>query len=94
MSDGNEVELKLEIDPADTARLIDHPLVKRVEPRRARQVSTYYDSGKGALRAAGYSLRLRRTGDRVVRGTPHHIVPVYVRRPDAELARERRKGRA
>jgi inorganic triphosphatase YgiF len=66
MSDGNEVELKLEIDPADAARLIDHPLVKRVEPRRARQVSTYYDSGKGALRAAGYSLRLRRTGDRVV----------------------------
>ena len=25
---------------------------------------------------------------------PHEIVPVYVRKPDAELARERRKGRA
>lgn len=30
--------------------------------------------------------------DRVV--APHHIVPIYVRRPDAELARERRRTAA
>jgi hypothetical protein len=31
----------------------------------------------------------RRAGEAVV---PHAIVPIYVRRPDAELARDRRSG--
>ena len=54
-----EVELKLEVEPKRARRLKRHPLLKASEPRSGRQLTIYYDTAKGALRKAGYSLRVR-----------------------------------
>jgi inorganic triphosphatase YgiF len=65
MSEVEEVELKLALPPADVARLCALPMLGA--PAAALdQVSTYYDTPAGHLRKAGYSLRLRRTGRRLV----------------------------
>ncbi len=64
---GREVELKFDIEPGGAAR------IARIEPL-AGTASTqndfetlYFDTADGALRRAGYSLRIRRSGDRYVR---------------------------
>ena len=57
-----EVELKLEIDPAQAAKLRSHPAL-RAEPQRQRLVSTYFDTPKGKLRRNGWVLRVRQLGD-------------------------------
>ena len=62
-----ETELKLRIAPEAVAKLPRHPAlaaVKRGRARRARVVSTYYDTDDCALAAAGIVLRLRRDGRR------------------------------
>ena len=64
-----ETELKLRIAPEAAAKLPRHPslaAVKRGRARRARVVSTYYDTEDCALAAAGIALRLRRDGRRWV----------------------------
>lgn len=57
-----EIELKLDLDPRDCERL---DLTDMLGPGRSethRLVSTYFDTPDLALRAAGYSLRVRRRG--------------------------------
>lgn len=60
-----EVELKLELAPADWKRLARHPLLKAAlaaAPKAKRTEATYFDTPDGRLRAQGVSLRIRRTG--------------------------------
>ncbi|HXH17011.1 MAG TPA: CHAD domain-containing protein [Sphingomonas sp.] len=62
----NEIELKLEIDPASVDGLATTALLAGVACKVVHQVSTYFDTPKQALRAAGLSLRVRTTGERYV----------------------------
>ena len=63
MNESQEVELKLELAPDDVERFQALPSLG--PPRAvAEQVSTYYDTAEGHVRKAGYSLRVRSTGDR------------------------------
>ncbi|MEA3001265.1 MAG: triphosphatase, partial [Sphingomonadales bacterium] len=62
MTGHNEVELKLELDPADAGALRGHPLLAGRAASTKEQVSTYFDTRKKAVRKAGYSLRIRRSG--------------------------------
>ena len=69
MSPPREIELKLEVPARNLPRLTAGSLLKGVttsatEP--ARLVSVYYDTKKGKLRQQGLSLRVRRTGRRLV----------------------------
>lgn len=63
MAGHKEIELKLEFDPADADSLRRHPLLAGASLVARAQHSTYYDTRKQALRKAGYTLRIRRTGD-------------------------------
>ncbi|PTQ09803.1 inorganic triphosphatase [Sphingomonas oleivorans] len=59
-----EVELKLELDPAQ-AETLGGRLAELLGPSAAKPlVSTYYDTSDRRLRAAGLSLRIRRSGNR------------------------------
>jgi inorganic triphosphatase YgiF len=62
----NEVELKLEIDPADAESLRDLRLLRGTNGRREQQVTIYYDLPNGLLGQRGYTLRVRQIGDRFV----------------------------
>jgi inorganic triphosphatase YgiF len=55
---GREVELKLEFDRADAARLAAHPLLKAA-PQKQDLVSTYFDTPDETLHKAGVYLRIR-----------------------------------
>ena len=66
MREDQEVELKLEIDADAAEALVRHPALAGRACRTLRQVSTYYDSDKAALRKAGYSLRVRAAEGRFV----------------------------
>lgn len=66
MGKAQEVELKLEIDPADAVRLRAHPLLAAQPGHPTEQVSTYYDAKGRPLHKAGYSVRVRRCGERFV----------------------------
>ena len=59
-----EIELKLELDPADRLRLQRAMPPQAVKSERRRLVSTYFDTPDGAVRRAGYELRVRRHGKR------------------------------
>jgi triphosphatase len=63
--DPREIELKLEIDPADLARLHAHPLFATDGTQRTLS-STYYDTSDFVLRKAGVSLRVRESDGRFV----------------------------
>lgn len=65
-SGGDEVELKLELDACDVEALLGAPVLAGVEATEREQVSTYFDTPDGSLRAAGLSLRVRRMGDHYV----------------------------
>ena len=62
MTNGHEVELKLELDPADAGALRSHRLLAGATPSTRAQSSTYFDTSKQALRKAGYTLRVRTAG--------------------------------
>ena len=64
----SEVELKLEFDPEDAARLASHSaLATSLAPVEQQQlVSTYFDTGDFALHKAGVYLRVRECGGRYV----------------------------
>lgn len=62
MHDPSETELKLEVDPLCLATLEAANLLKPSETKTRHLVSTYFDTPDFALRDAGYSLRIRRSG--------------------------------
>ena len=67
--DGTEIELALRATPGDAERLLASSTVARLSrgaPRRARLISTYFDTPDLRLRAAGAVLRLRKEGRRIV----------------------------
>jgi inorganic triphosphatase YgiF len=57
----SEVELKLEVDARDLARLKDHALLQGLAPAKTL-VSTYFDTPDFRLRKKGLSLRVRFDG--------------------------------
>ncbi len=60
----NEIELKLEVAPDATERLIaDQSWLNASVCRTERQLSVYYDTPDFQLRKCGYSLRVRTVGD-------------------------------
>ena len=61
-----EIELKLEFDPADLARIHAHPLLAASASQHKTLHSTYYDTADLVLRKAGVSLRVRDTNGRFV----------------------------
>ena len=63
-----EIELKLEFDPADAARLASHPALQvGPSPNEEHQlISTYFDTPDGALHKAGVYLRVRENGGTIV----------------------------
>ncbi|ACA17322.1 CHAD domain containing protein [Methylobacterium sp. 4-46] len=65
MSTPRETELKLEFEASDLAALSEHPLLGGDE-REARLTSVYFDTEDRRLREAGFTLRVRRDGDRHV----------------------------
>ncbi len=57
-----EIELKLQIDPADIDQLSELPLLKKNaigQPRIQQINSTYYDTAEFEFKRHGASLRLR-----------------------------------
>jgi inorganic triphosphatase YgiF len=65
---GTEVELKLEFDPADAARIAAHPALEAsLSPAEDRElISTYFDTPDCALHELGVYLRIRDSGGRYV----------------------------
>lgn len=60
-----EVELKLDIDPAQVSRLLQLPAFNEGIDRR-NYVTVYFDTPKRKLRRNGWVLRVRQSGDRFV----------------------------
>lgn len=61
-----EVELKLEADAAEVGRLPEHPIFRTAQPAPdagGPLHAIYFDTGKGSLREAGLSVRVRRQGE-------------------------------
>jgi triphosphatase len=79
----HEVELKFDLAAEDVAALRACPSLAG-EPARAGRVDTcYFDSKDGAVRRAGYSLRVRRAGGRhvqTVKHKPASAAGLFVRR--------------
>ncbi|WP_158811746.1 CYTH and CHAD domain-containing protein [Beijerinckia sp. L45] len=69
--DDREYELKFEIDPRDSGRLMAHPALADALAARgaSRLVSTYFDTAGALLRARRISLRVRRSEQ----GTVHTL---------------------
>lgn len=61
----DEVELKLEIASEDAGRFEASGLLAAV-PKKARQISTYFDTPDHDVATAGFSLRIRRSGKKRV----------------------------
>lgn len=63
-----EVELKLELNPADAARIMSHPALEATlaPPQQRDLISTYFDTPDFALRNARVFLRVRDGGGRYV----------------------------
>lgn len=66
-----EVELKLEIPPGEIEALRSAPLLGDPRRRPDTQRTVYFDTLKGDLRKAGYSLRLRQKGRAFVQTVKH-----------------------
>ena len=62
MTPPKEVEIKLELAPADLPKLETVPFVRAVGARRRRtsEVSVYFDTDRHKLRRHGLTLRVRR----------------------------------
>src|SRR6185436_11216027 len=59
---GREVELKLALDPADLAKLKQHPLLRAQRPSTVHLEATYFDTSDLRLAKRDLTLRVRRTG--------------------------------
>ena len=69
MPDGEEIELKFEVDPGAVARLEQKLIVRpgaKTPPTAQRLISTYYDTPGLELMAAGFTLRIRETAGKHV----------------------------
>lgn len=66
MSQDREIELKLVLDEGGEDQLRAHPALKGVGGKAVRQLSIYYDTPDGALRNAGFSLRVRQSKGRYI----------------------------
>jgi triphosphatase len=62
----DEVELKFDVDPACAARLRAAPALAGAVAHTEKSESIYFDTPDQALRRAGVSLRVRRSGGRIV----------------------------
>jgi triphosphatase len=62
----DEVELKFDVEPASVEALRATPILAAVAAHRQASESLYFDTKDGALRKAGVSLRVRRSGGRNV----------------------------
>jgi triphosphatase len=60
--ESQEVELKLELPPGEIEAFRHVAILGDPARRPVDQLTTYYDTDKGELRKAGYSLRLRKKG--------------------------------
>lgn len=60
--ESQEVELKLELPPGEIEAFRHVPVLGDPARRPVDQITTYFDTDKGELRKAGYSLRLRTKG--------------------------------
>jgi len=61
-----EIELKLEVPPDATDRLLSQPWLACGSTQPRRELSVYFDTPDGALRGSGYTLRVRSVGDRYI----------------------------
>lgn len=61
-----ETELKLRLNADDLPRLLAHPLLQAVRPRRQRLFNTYFDTPSLALMAQRIAVRERRIGRRTL----------------------------
>jgi triphosphatase len=67
MTTPREIEIKLELAPADLPRLKKIPIIRAFGGRvRRAEVSVYFDTDKHKLRKNGLLLRVRRIGDRYI----------------------------
>ena len=66
MNTDQEIELKLEIDADAIDRLAASPPLAAIVSDAREQLSTYFDTPDQTLRRAGVSLRIRRSGERLV----------------------------
>ena len=66
MSEPREIELKLQAEPSDLARLQEHPLLQHATQDETVLTAAYFDTDDQRLRNAGYSLRVRRQDGRHV----------------------------
>ena len=62
----HEVELKFDVEPGGVAPIRAAPALAAAPSREQRHDTVYFDTSDGALRRAGFSLRVRRSGDRYV----------------------------
>ncbi|PSJ39066.1 CYTH and CHAD domain-containing protein [Allosphingosinicella deserti] len=66
MTASREIELKLELSEAGARALRTAGVLAGTAPSTARQTTIYYDTAKRALARRGMTLRLRRSGGRVI----------------------------
>jgi inorganic triphosphatase YgiF len=87
----DEVELKFDVEPASVARLRAAPALAAAESGSEVSESLYFDTADGALRRAGISLRVRRSGGRNVQTAKRkkgNAAGLFVREEwEAEVAR-------
>lgn len=58
-----EAELKFELDRRAARKVRHHPLLGEDSPKTQSQTSIYFDTDDSLVHKAGYSLRVRRSGD-------------------------------
>src|SRR5262245_21108632 len=95
MTSPKEVEIKLELAPTSLSRLKKIPLIHRPRavPKRATEVSVYFDTPKRKLHKKGLLLRVRRIGDRYIQTIKASFEFAFVRaRRMGSQARRRRAG--
>lgn len=66
-----EIELKFDVAPGAADILKRSGLLAHTSPERRDQAAVYYDTEAGDLRRAGFSLRIRRSGDRHIQTAKH-----------------------
>ena len=65
-SDAVERELKFALEPDDTVKLKEHPLLTWIRPTIKSILSTYFDTADHALGNARLALRLRAVDGRII----------------------------